>query len=590
VTKKAIQRFTILIIDDDDQLREFLRYVLADEYTCTAAASAEEALTILNESEFDLVISDINMGGISGLDLVPHVHRHTPDTVVLMISGQQTIETAIAAMRAGAFDYIMKPLGLEQVIGAVERALNHRRMLVEKRRYDDELTDLIERRTAESERLAHYDTLTELPNRVSFEQRLTEALESAERGRQLLATLFVALDHFKKIDDTLGHAVGDELLVQVAQRLKGCVPEGASLACFDRDEFVMLLTRHAATDEAAAVARSFNETLKPPFVVAGNELYVTASVGISRYPFDGSDCATLIKNAAAAKYRAGNHGGNDYQFYTADTNDQAVKRLSLETSLRRAIENEEFVVFYQPKINLSTSAVVGVEALVRWQNPEQGLLMPAEFITVAEETGLIVPLGAWVLRTACAQVRAWQLDGLPDLRLAVNVSPRQFQQQNLLESVVKTLEGTGLNSGDLELELTESSIMRNAASAAAILRALKDRGVKIAVDDFGTGHSSLGYLRSLPLDVLKIDRSFVHNATTNADDAALVTAIITLAHSLRLEVIAEGVETEEHLHFLRLLRCDEGQGYLFGKAMPADLFRSWMAASRSDELQFVVTS
>jgi EAL domain-containing protein (putative c-di-GMP-specific phosphodiesterase class I) len=301
-------------------------------------------------------------------------------------------------------------------------------------------------------------------------------------------------------------------------------------------------------------------------------------------PADGTDCSTLIRNAAAAKYRARNYGGGDFQFYAPEMSDLAVERLALETRLCRALENDEFVVFYQPKINLNTSEVVGVEALVRWQHPGRGLLLPGEFISVAEETGLIVPLGAWVLRTACAQVRAWQLDGLTKLRLAVNVSPRQFQQKNLLSSVMEALEETGLSAADLELELTESSIMRNAKLAAEILHELKDRGVKIAVDDFGTGHSSLGYLRSLPLDVLKVDRSFVHNATTNADDAALVMAIITLAHSLRLAVIAEGVETAEHLQFLKLLRCDEAQGYLFAQAMPADQFRMWLKESSREKV------
>lgn len=568
---------SILIIDDDDQLRKLLTILLSEEYRCATAASAEAALMILRQTDFDLVISDIHMGGISGLELVPQIHQCAPDTVVLMMSGQQTIETAIAAMRAGAFDYIVKPLNLDQVGAAVKRALSHRQFLNEKRRYEDSLADLVERRTAEIERLANYDQLTELPNRVFFENSLTTALAAAESEQSLLATVFIALDRFKAIDDTLGHAVGDQLIWQVTQRLKTCIPANESLARFDREEFVLLLTHCDSAAEVAAISQALNEALQPSFVVEDKELFVTASIGISQFPDDGADSGTLLKNAAAAKFRARSQGGNGHQFYTADMNDRAVKRLSLETSLRRAIENEEFVVYYQPKINLESGVAVGVEALVRWQHPELGLLLPGEFIAIAEDTGLIVQLGAWVLRTACAQVRAWQLAGLDNLRLAVNVSPRQFQQKDLLESVVQILNETGLSPSDLELELTESSIMRNAESAAQLLGALKERGVKIAIDDFGTGHSSLGYLRQLPLDVLKVDRSFVHNATTNADDAALVMAIITLAHSLRLEVIAEGVETEEHLRFLRLLKCDEGQGYLFGRAMPAELFQSWIA-------------
>ena len=582
MTSQGKQLPTILIIDDDEQLRVLLTNWLSDEYSCRTAASAEEALAILKETEFDLVLSDITMGRLSGLDLVPLVHQYSAETVVLMISGQQTIEAAIAAMRAGAFDYITKPVDLESVSQAVRRALTQRQLLVNKRRSADELTALVELHAAEIERLAYFDTPTGLPNRTWFEDRLAQTLAGTS-PKQLLATIFVGLDRLKKIDDTLGHAVGDQLIAQVARRLKGCVAPADSLARFDRDEFVLLLSPRDK-EEVVTFARRLNETLKSAFVVDNDELYVTVSIGISLAPADGTDCATLIRNAAAAKYRARSYGGSDFQFYAPEMNDLAVERLALETRLCRALENDEFVVFYQPKINLTTSEVVGVEALVRWQHPRRGLLLPGEFISVAEETGLIVPLGAWVLRTACAQVRAWQLDGLTKLRLAVNVSPRQFQQKNLLVSVMRTLEETGLSAADLELELTESSIMRNAKLAAEILRELKDRGVKIAGDDFGTGHSSLGYLRSLPLDVLKVDRSFVHNATTNADDAALVMAIITLAHSLRLEVIAEGVETEEHLQFLKLLRCDEGQGYFFAKAMPADQFRMWLKESSGEAL------
>lgn len=577
------QKPTILIIDDENQIRNLLTKLLSDQYHCLTAASAEEALTVLQTTEFDLVISDINMGGITGLDLVPLVHKEAPDTVVLMISAQQTIETAISAMRAGAFDYVMKPFDLDHVDAALGRALNHRKLLKDKRRYENELQDLVRQGTAEVERLAYYDPLTNLPNRVLFEDRLTQAMAIAQRHQQMLATVFVGLDQFKRIKDTLGHAAGDQLLAEAAGRLQGRLREGETLARFDSDEFVLLLPQVNATGDLVEISRSLREALKESFYIGGQQLYVTASFGISLFPFDGVDSDALLKNAAAALYRCRNEGGNDYQFYKPDMNDRAINHLSLENSLRQAVENEDFEVFYQPQLDLETRQVVGVEALVRWQHPELGYVSPEEFIPVAEDTGLIVPLGAWVLRTACAQVRSWQQEGYANLRLAVNVSPRQFQQENLMESIVQTLSDTGLDGNCLEIELTESSIMQNAESAAKTFRGLKERGVKIAIDDFGTGHSSLSYLSHLPLNVLKVDRSFIHNATTNPDDAALVMAIITLAHNLRLKVIAEGVETEEHARFLRLLRCDEGQGYLFGKAMPAGIFRSWLAQSSVGE-------
>jgi diguanylate cyclase (GGDEF)-like protein len=584
VKQMATERPGILLIDDDEQIRNLLRDLLAPEHECSAAGSAEEALAVLKTTNFALVISDINMGGISGLDLVPLVHREAPDTVVVMISGQQTIETAIEAMRVGAFDYITKPFDTHHVDAAVRRALDHHKLLEGKRLYENNLEELVRRRTAEVEHLAYYDTLTDLPNRLLFEDRLAQALTLAQRNRQILGTFFLALDRFKKINDTLGHAVGDLLLKDVAERVKRSVSECDTVARFDGEEFAVLLTRVAGTEDLVEISRSINEALKPSFLLEGHEIYVTASIGISLFPFDGEDLGTLLKNAGAALYRAKMQGGNNYQFYTSDMNARALKRLALESSLRRAVENEEFVIHYQPQVEMESRKIVGAEALVRWQHPKFGLLAPAEFIPMAEDTGLILLLGAWVLRTACAQTRAWQQAGCGDLRIAVNVSPRQFQDKNLLDTVVQVLSETGLDSTCLELELTESSIMQNAESAGKTLTDLREMGVKISIDDFGTGYSSLGYLKRLPIDILKLDQSFVNGATTDPDDAALVMAIISLAHNLKLKVIAEGVETEEQVRFLRLLRCDGGQGYLFGKPMPADLFRALIGArDRSDQ-------
>lgn len=577
MTRVGKEPMTILLIDDDEPIRNLLNEALGSEYECVTAASAEEALAVLKTMSFALVISDINMGGISGLDLVPLVHREAPDTVVVMVSGQHSIDYAIEAMRAGAFDYITKPLDLRHVDAAVQRALRHHQLLVGKRLYETDLEELVKRRTAEVEHMAYYDTLTGLPNRALFVDRLTQTLTVASSNQQTIATLFLAIDRFKKINDTLGHAIGDRLLQEVAERLRTCISGGDTVARFDGDEFALLLTQVDGTADLVEITRQINKVLKPSFVLGGQEVYVTPSIGISLFPLDGDDTETLLKNAGAALYRAKMQGGNNYQFYTSDMNDKAVKRLAMESSLRRAVENEEFVLYYQPVIDIASKKVVGAEALIRWQHPELGLVPPADFIPLAEDTGLILPIGAWVLRTACAQTRLWQITGSPQMRIAVNVSARQFHDENLLEMVVQALAETEIDPGCLELELTESSIMQNPESVVKTLHQLRKLGVKISIDDFGTGYSSLGYLKLLPLDVLKLDRSFVDGATTDPDDAAMVTAIIALAHNLRLKVIAEGIETDAHLQFLRSLECDLGQGFFLGRPMPSSAFHSFVA-------------
>jgi diguanylate cyclase (GGDEF)-like protein len=560
---------TILIIDDDEQIRKLLKELLCHDYECLDVSSAEEALSTLRAVTFDLVLSDINMGGISGLDLVPQVLKQSPDTVVVMISGQQTIDYAIEAMRVGAFDYITKPLDLRHVESAVRRALSYHQLLTEKRRYENHLEDLVKERTAELAHLAYHDRLTNLPNRVLFADRCAQAMAIAQGNQQLVGVLLVSLDRFNEITDTLGHEAGDVVLAEAAARLQGCVREGDTVARFDGDEFALLLTRVSETGDLAEVSLAISEAFKPSFLLGAQEVYVTASVGISLFPFNGEDSTTILKNAGAALFRAKKQGGDNYQFYTADMNALALKRLALETSLRRAVEKKEFITYYQPVVSFASGKVVGLEALVRWQHPDLGLLLPVEFIGLAEDTGLILDIGELVMRTACTQTRAWQDQGLRDLRMAVNVSARQFQQKGFPERVAQVLSEAGLDPECLELELTETSIMENAESAVKVLSEIRELGVRIAIDDFGTGYSSLSYLRRLPIDTLKLDRSFVTGATKHPDDAALVMGIITLAHNLKLKVIAEGIETEEQLAFLRLLRCDEGQGYLFSKPAPA---------------------
>lgn len=560
----------VLIIDDEEQIRHLLIDVLGSAYECSDAGSAEEALAALSKDTFDLVISDIDMGGMSGLELVPHVHSVSPDTVVVMVSGNQDIEFAIKALRVGAFDYITKPLDLRHVEASVERALNHHRLLKEKRRDKEQIEMLLQQRTAQVDRLAYYDTVTQLPNRTLFEDRLTQAVAIAKAADQSLGVLFISLDQFKKVNDSLGHGPGDSLLREFAERLKSCITKSDTVARFGNDEFALLRTQINGTKDVIETIGSLSQVLRFSFDLNGQEVYATASVGVSLFPLDGDDCQTLLKNAGAALYKAKKSGGANYQFYTADMHELATRRLALETSLRRAIQNEEFTLHYQPRVSVDSLMITGVEALVRWQHPQLGLVSPSEFIPLAEDTGLIVPIGEWVLRTACLQGKRWRDDGFAPIQIAVNISARQFHDQDLSQTVIKILEETGLSPKNLELEVTESSIMQSAEFAAGMLSRLKGMGINISIDDFGTGFSSLASLKRLPIDALKIDQSFVRDATSDPDDAALVMAIITLAHNLRLKVIAEGVETEDQLRFLQLLRCDEIQGYFFSKPLPAD--------------------
>ncbi|MGH8501643.1 MAG: putative bifunctional diguanylate cyclase/phosphodiesterase [Gammaproteobacteria bacterium] len=446
------------------------------------------------------------------------------------------------------------------------------------------MMDITELRQAEQRiaHLAYYDALTGLPNRTLFEDRLRQALMLAKRNAQALFVMFLDLDRFKTFNDTLGPAVGDRLLHSVAQRLKSHVRASDTVARFAADGFALLFIQigragdaaeiAGVVEDAVEIARNIIEAFRPPFNFDGQELYVTASIGISLYPHDGADEQALLRNAGAAVRRAKEQGGNNYQFYAADMNDQAIKRLSLGNSLRRGLEREEFLVYYQPLVDINSGRTVGLEALIRWQHPELGLVSPAEFIPLAEETGLIVVLGEWVLRTACAKLKGWQEQATETLRLSVsvNLSPYQFQQSNLVEMVAQALTDTGLDANCLELELTEGSVMKNPERTISTLRELREMGVQIAIDDFGSGYSSLSYLKRFPIDRLKIDQSFVRDTTSDPADAAIIMAIITLAHNLRLKVIAEGVETDEQLRFLRLLKCDEVQGYLFSRPLPAD--------------------
>lgn len=432
--------------------------------------------------------------------------------------------------------------------------------------------------------LADYDPLTALPNRSLFHQRLGRALAHAQRFNKGLAVLFMDLDRFKNINDTLGHDAGDGVLKEVAARLMSCVRDIDTVARLGGDEFVILIEQVTDTRQAGTVGHKLIRTMTEPLQLGGHECSVTASIGIATFPADGEDGATLLKNADIAMYRAKEQGKNNFQFYTPNMNVHSIQRLTLESGLRRALQREEFLLHYQPKVNIASGRVTGMEALVRWKRPESGMVSPAEFIPLAEETGLIVPIGQWVLKAACQFNRAWHGEGVPTRRVAVNLSARQFAQASLVSDVARVLDMTGLHPEALELEITESMVMGNPEQAIQTLRQLKSMGIALSIDDFGTGYSSLGYLKRFPLDHIKIDRSFIKDIPEDNDDATITRTIIAMAHSLRLKVIAEGVETEAQLNFLREHGCDEMQGYYFSRPLPGADFAELVKAREGKEM------
>jgi diguanylate cyclase (GGDEF)-like protein/PAS domain S-box-containing protein len=419
---------------------------------------------------------------------------------------------------------------------------------------------------------AQHDVVTDLPNRILLNDRTTQSISLARRNNRSVAVLFLDLDHFKYINDSLGHDIGDQLLQCVSKRLQTSVRGSDTVSRQGGDEFVILLSEITHPQHAATIADKILRSLNVPCSIEGHDLHIDGSIGISIYPADGDDAETLIKNADTAMYHAKENGRNNFQFFTAEMNLKSVQRQSTESNLRRAIERDEFLLHYQPKINLVTGEITGVEALIRWQQPDRGLVPPAQFVPIAEDCGLILPIGRWVLREACRQAREWQAAGLPFKRISVNVSAAEFRGKGFVEGVATVLAETGMDACYLDLELTEGVLMANAESTGATLHALKAMGIHLAVDDFGTGYSSLSYLRQFPIDVLKIDQSFVRQITSDPDDSPIVSAIIDMAKNLKQRVIAEGIETQEQLAFLQARHCAEGQGYLFSQPLPASEF------------------
>ena len=443
--------------------------------------------------------------------------------------------------------------------GVVEHCIAIKRDITQQKMYEARL-DL----------LAHHDALTGLPNRLLFSDRLNQRIAEARRRGEQVAVMFLDMDRFKRVNDTLGHNSGDRLLTQVAERLKTTLREADTVARMGGDEFTVVLSQRESASDPSRIARRILEVLARPFHLDDHELYLTASIGISVFPSDGSDVETLVRNADAAMYHAKEHGENTFHFYTEALNIAAVERMTLESALRKAVERDELLAYYQPCVDIRTGGICGVKALARWRHPDLGIVTPDQFIPLAEETGLIVPIGEWMLRRACEQNKSWQDDGLRRVEIGVNISAKQFQFADLAGSVKAMLSETGLSPEYLVLELTESALMLNPDHAVRVLRKLKKLGVKIFIDDFGTGYSSLSHLKRFPIDAVKIDRSFICDISTDADDAAIAGAVIAMAHSLKLKVIAEGVETLDQLESLRSLDCDQMQGYFVSRPAPAE--------------------
>jgi diguanylate cyclase (GGDEF)-like protein len=729
----------ILVIDDDTAILKVMEeYFSRKGFTPLLADDGQVGLDLFAKESPDLILLDLRLPGMDGLDVLSHINKNAPDIPVIIISGQGTVKDASEALKTGAWDYITKPIFDMQVLDiAVINVLERAKAKQEKSNYqknlktnlEQEASDLEqrslelekayrnlnreieERRRAENaiqqertfiqtiidgvrdpariispdfgvlmlnqaaltllpskqtsleeltcyqayrqsdtpcsgedhqcvlkevlktgksfsvqhkdiledgkerifqieasplwnpdgtlhgvlevirnisedlsteaqlrehrERLyhlVHHDALTNLPNRMLLQDRLSRMMMKAKRNNTHVAILFLDLDRFKKINETLGHDVGDKLLLEVSKRLENCVRKSDTVARLGGDEFGIILDDLRDVKFVAVVARKILQALSKPILIQEYELYATSSIGISLYPDDSEEEDELLRCADTALYRAKDAGKNNYQYYTSDMNTRAFEFLLMESGLRKALDNDELVVFYQPLINLKNNKLIGMEALLRWQHPEKGMISPGDFIPLAEETGLIEPIGEWVLRAACIQNKKWQDAGYPPVKVSVNMSARQFSKRNVVEMIDNILKEIDLSPEYLGIEITESVIMQDVKSTISKLKKMNEMGISLSIDDFGTGYSSLSYLKLFPIDNLKIDRSFVFNITSDSTDAAIAASVILLAHSMNLKVVAEGVETKEQLEVLRQQGCDIVQGFLFSKPLAAEEF------------------
>jgi diguanylate cyclase (GGDEF)-like protein len=562
----------VMMVDDEPLMLELVQGFLEDAGYCSFVTTSDpsEAVRLLQERRPDILLLDLSMPTVSGFEILAQVRAHEELRYlpVIILTAEHGPDAKLRALKLGATDFLTKPVDSSELQLRLRNALAFK---------------------AYQDRLADFDALTGLPNRRKFLSDANTKLTSAMLRSHGCALLYIDLDRFKQINDTLGHHVGDRLLCAVSQRLERSLSDIAksSGSANSKLEVNVVIARAGGNgfaallpnlhnlekvDIAGSIARRILATFNEPFEVEGNELFVTGSIGLAISPMDGTDAASLLKHAEMGMYQAKKRGRNCFEFFSVEMNVHASERLTLENQLRRAVEREELVLFYQPKVEVASGRITGAEALVRWKHPELGYVTPAKFIPIAEETGLIVEIGQWVLRTACAQTQTWIQQGLPPLTVSVNVSGAQFKQGKVWHAVQGALAHSGLPAQHLVLELTETMLMDNASENIEMLHELKEIGVALSVDDFGTGYSSLSYLSRFPLDELKIDRSFVKDLPADQHSVAIVAAIIALARELKLRIVAEGIETQQQLQFLKSRRCETYQGYLCSRPAPHPLF------------------
>ncbi len=575
---ESAEKAKILIIEDNPLDREIYRRLIArgaeHEFEILETDSGESGLELCRSEEPDCVLLDFNLPDLDGLEFLAELKgdEDRPSVPIIMLTGQGNESVAVEAMKRGAQDYLVKGrMDRHMLVRSIDHAIERHRLQQE-----------VDRAREVERRMAHFDALTGLPNRQLFFDLLRQMTAQAKRNAQLVAVLFIDLDRFKNVNDLHGHAVGDSLLHLVAQRLTGCVRDSDTVARLGGDEFTMILGGVVQGEDAARVARKILGDMSRPFEIDDLELSISSSIGISLFPNDDSDVEALLKKADMAMYREKSEGKDNYQFYSSTMGARALELAIMENSLKNAMEKNELTIQYQPQVGAQTGEITGLEALLRWQHPELGLISPGKFIPLAEQSGLIVPIGEWVLHEVCAQIAEWRRAGIENLRVSINLSPRQFRDRDLAKKVTRVLEEASLSPKALGLEITESTTMRDAEYAVDTLRTLKDVGVQILLDDFGTGHSSLSYLSRFPIDFLKVDRSFVNAISDSAEGPAILSAIVSLAHNLNLEVIAEGVENESQLAHLRSLDCDEIQGFHFSRPLSVDATDAYLRREPAD--------
>lgn len=548
---------SVIIADDDPSILLLLKHILlAEGYSVTEVNNGADAIEQCDNNQYDLAILDIVMPDMNGIEVCKTLRRRTSNTPpILMLTSLDDDISVDKAFTAGATDYITKPINWSVFKHRVRRLID------------------AEKNKKTIKKLEYHDSLTGLPNRVLSLDRLESAIYRAKRNNNNFIFIMIDIDNFKLVNETLGHDNGDILLQSVAKRLQETIRDTDTLSRTGGDEFNIIIENINHIEDAASIVQNISSILDHRITLANQSINIKASMGITLFPQDGEDIGTILRNADIALYRAKERGCNLYQFFSPDLSQRAVRRLKLENSLRHAIENEELVLYYQPKIDFVTYKPTGMEALVRWQHPEHGLIPPDEFIPIAEETGLIVPLGEWVIKTACKQFSQWLNEGLEINNISINVSARQFKEQDIVSIFEDCINNDDVKAHYFELELTESALLNNEDHAESKLNKLHNMGIKISIDDFGTGYASLAYLKKLPIDILKIDRSFTDGILHDPDDMAIVKAISSLATALDLKTVVEGIETKEQLDKALQLNIDYGQGYYWSPPRSADDYK-----------------